>query len=195
MLSSWFYDISSFVCISLSLLYLHGFSVCFSRVPAAFMIISMSNLKKLLEKLQCYHTLRSFYFAWEEERHWYILNFPSDSLSYYLFNLLVEVLEEYEAGGGAYDGGQPPDGGCVGDAQGEAFADHVVVPGLVPVLGAQAEIRGLGGQHQDLSLWGDTVTRKAGDQKSSPACSNARVTWEPEKQQVCVERAGFSSQD
>lgn len=32
-------------------------------------------------------------------------------------HLLVEVLEEDEAGGGAYDGGQPSDGGCVGDAQ------------------------------------------------------------------------------
>lgn len=84
-------------------------------------------------------------------------------------HLLVEVLEEDEAGGGAYDGGQPPDGGCVGDAQREAFAHHVVMPGLVPA----AQLRGLGGQHQDLGLWGDIVTNKAGDQDSSPACSNA----------------------
>lgn len=55
-------------------------------------------------------------------------------------HLLVEVLEEDEAGGGAYDGGQPPDGCCVGDAQREAFADHVVVPALVPVLAAQPKI-------------------------------------------------------
>lgn len=32
-------------------------------------------------------------------------------------HLLVEVLQEYEAGGGAYDGGQAPNGCCVGDAQ------------------------------------------------------------------------------
>lgn len=70
-------------------------------------------------------------------------------------HLLVEVLEEDEAGGGAYDGGQPPDGGCVGDAQGEAFADHVVVPALVPVLATRAEIWGLRGQDQELSLSGD----------------------------------------
>lgn len=55
-------------------------------------------------------------------------------------HLLVEVLEEDEAGGGAYDGGQPPDGCCVGDAQREAFADHVVVPALVSVLAAQPKI-------------------------------------------------------
>lgn len=106
-------------------------------------------------------------------------------------HLLVEVLQEYEAGGGAYDGGQPPDGCCVGDAQWEAFADHVVMPGLVPVLAAQPEIRGLRGQDQDLSLQGDTFTSKAGDQNSSPAGSNARVIWGPEMQQVCVRETRF----
>lgn len=45
--------------------------------------------------------------------------------------LLVEVFQEDEAGGGANDGGQAPDGGSVGDAQGEALADHLVVLGLV----------------------------------------------------------------
>lgn len=72
MLSSWFYDISSFVSISLySLLYLRGSSVYFSRVPAAFMIISMSNQKKLLDRLKCCHRLRSFYFAWEKDMDMY----------------------------------------------------------------------------------------------------------------------------
>lgn len=45
--------------------------------------------------------------------------------------LLVEVFQEYEAGGGANDGGQAPDSSGVRYAQGEALADHLVVLGLV----------------------------------------------------------------
>lgn len=44
---------------------------------------------------------------------------------------LVEMLQEDEAGRGANDGGQAPDGSRVGYAQREALADHLVVLGLV----------------------------------------------------------------
>lgn len=47
-------------------------------------------------------------------------------------DLLVEVLQEDEAGGGADDGGQAPDGSRVRYAQRQALADHLVVLGLVP---------------------------------------------------------------
>lgn len=46
-------------------------------------------------------------------------------------DLLVEVLQENEAGGGADDGGQAPDGRGVRYAQRQALADHLVVVGLV----------------------------------------------------------------
>lgn len=45
--------------------------------------------------------------------------------------LLVEVFQENEAGGGANDGGQAPDGSGVRYAQRQALADHLVVVGLV----------------------------------------------------------------
>lgn len=45
--------------------------------------------------------------------------------------LLVEVFQENEAGGGANDGGQAPDGRRVRYAQRQALADHLVVVGLV----------------------------------------------------------------
>lgn len=45
--------------------------------------------------------------------------------------LLVEVFQENEAGGGANDGGQAPDGRGVRYAQRQALADHLVVVGLV----------------------------------------------------------------
>lgn len=45
--------------------------------------------------------------------------------------LLVEVFQENEAGGGANNGGQPPNGSGVRYAQRQARADHLVVLGLV----------------------------------------------------------------
>lgn len=45
--------------------------------------------------------------------------------------LLVEVFQENEAGGGANDGGQAPNGSRVRYAQRQALADHLVVLGLV----------------------------------------------------------------
>ena len=48
--------------------------------------------------------------------------------------LLVEMLQENEAGGGAYDGGQATNGGSIGYAQREALADHLVMVGLVLLL-------------------------------------------------------------
>ena len=41
-------------------------------------------------------------------------------------NLLVELLSKDEVGGGASDGDEPADGGSVGDAERQAFADHVI---------------------------------------------------------------------
>lgn len=64
--------------------------------------------------------------------------------------LLVEVLQEDEAGGGADDGGQTPDGGSIGDAQREALADHLVVLGLV--LSFELLVPGAGGQDWWLCL-------------------------------------------
>lgn len=57
---------------------------------------------------------------------------------------LVEVLQEDEAGGGADDGGQAPDGGGIGDAQREALADHLVMLGLV--LSFELLVPGAGGE-------------------------------------------------
>lgn len=45
--------------------------------------------------------------------------------------LLVEVFQENEAGGGANDGGQAPDGRGIRYAQRQALADHLVMVGLV----------------------------------------------------------------
>lgn len=58
--------------------------------------------------------------------------------------LLVEVLQEDEAGGGADDGGQAPDGGGIGDAQRQTLADHLVVLGLV--LSFELLVPGAGGE-------------------------------------------------
>lgn len=58
--------------------------------------------------------------------------------------LLVEVFQENEAGGGADDGGQAPDGRGVGYAQGQALADHLVMLGLV--LSVEFLVPGAGGQ-------------------------------------------------
>lgn len=58
--------------------------------------------------------------------------------------LLIEVLQEDEAGGGADDGGQAPDGSGIGDAQREALADHLVVLGLV--LSFELLVPGAGGE-------------------------------------------------
>ena len=58
--------------------------------------------------------------------------------------LLIEVFQENEAGGGANDGGQAPDGGGVRDAQREALADHLVMLGLV--LSLEFLVPGAGGQ-------------------------------------------------
>lgn len=44
------------------------------------------------------------------------------------------MLQEDEAGGGADDGGQAPDGGGIGDAQRQTLADHLVVLGLCTFL-------------------------------------------------------------
>lgn len=41
-------------------------------------------------------------------------------------HLRVKLLGEDEVGGRAGDGDEPADGGGVGDAEGQAFADHVV---------------------------------------------------------------------
>ena len=41
------------------------------------------------------------------------------------------MFQEDEAGGGANDGGEAPDGGGVRDAQRQALADHLVVVGFV----------------------------------------------------------------
>lgn len=49
----------------------------------------------------------------------------------WLSELLVEVFQENEAGGGANDGGQAPDGSSVRYAQRQALADHLVMVGLV----------------------------------------------------------------
>lgn len=46
--------------------------------------------------------------------------------------LPVEVFQENEAGGGANDGGQAPNGSRVRYAQREALAYHLVMLGLVP---------------------------------------------------------------
>lgn len=54
------------------------------------------------------------------------------------------MFQENEAGGGADDGGQAPDGRGVGYAQGQALADHLVVLGLV--LSVEFLVPGAGGQ-------------------------------------------------
>lgn len=46
-------------------------------------------------------------------------------------SILVELLGEDEVGGGAGDGDEAADGGCVRDAQRQALADHVVSVGGV----------------------------------------------------------------
>lgn len=46
-------------------------------------------------------------------------------------SVLVELLGEDEVGGGAGDGDEAADGGCVRDAQRQALADHVVSLGGV----------------------------------------------------------------
>lgn len=53
----------------------------------------------------------------------------------------VELLGEDEVGGRARDGDEAPDGGGVGDAERQAFADHVVPLG--GVLGVSAHLHPL----------------------------------------------------
>lgn len=65
-------------------------------------------------------------------------------------DLLVEMLQEDEAGGGADDGGQASDGRRVGYAQRKALAHHLVMLG--PVLPAQFLGPGIGGPGWGLSL-------------------------------------------
>lgn len=60
-------------------------------------------------------------------------------------HLLVEMLQENEASGGAYDGGQATNGGSVRYAQREALADHLVMVGSVLLL-VQFLVLGAGGR-------------------------------------------------
>ncbi len=55
----------------------------------------------------------------------------SESSFYGTDSVLVELLGEDEVGGGAGDGDEAADGGCVRDAQRQALADHVVSVGGV----------------------------------------------------------------
>lgn len=58
--------------------------------------------------------------------------------------LLVEVFQENEAGGGANDGSQAPNGSSIRYAQRKALADHLVMLGLV--LSVEVPVPGPRGQ-------------------------------------------------